>query len=483
MGNKSQSQVGLIIIEIILAMALFVLIASVSAALVIHSFSANRLGEEETKATLLASEGLEATRSIKNQGFSNLVNGVYDVEYSGGFWQFGPTPTPGGKYTRTITVSDVYRDEVGEIVETGGTLDPNTKKITSQVTWNFSPTRQNKVSLSTYFTFWEAPVCSWGEGGNLISSYNKVGNSDATDVFIKGDYAYLVSKDSFLTRPEFFIIDISDRENPTLKGSLNIWSDVNAVFVKDNFAYLATNNLFAEFIVVDISNPASPFIKAWETIFGWQNATDVFVEGDYAYLVTKKNSLWGGTEFNIFDISEPGDIEREGGLELSVDVNGVFVKGNHAYLATSDDSKELIVVNITNKSAPFEEGSYNTDSHADANGLFVEDSMVYLATAEDGGRPEFYILDASDLQNISLVGSFDVGNHVNGVFVEEEKAYLANHKPDEQFIILDISNPELPIKEAGVHLEASAFSVFVEDCVAFLATAKNDAELQIFEPN
>src|SRR5581483_10297635 len=38
-------------------------------------------------------------------------------------------------YTRSIVISDVFRDATGKIVTTGGTLDPSTKKIVVTLSW------------------------------------------------------------------------------------------------------------------------------------------------------------------------------------------------------------------------------------------------------------------------------------------------------------------------------------------------------------
>ncbi|MCH7730623.1 type II secretion system protein, partial [Patescibacteria group bacterium] len=45
---------GFGIIEIIVAMGIMIIIAATGASTVLHSFSANRLGDEETNATLFA---------------------------------------------------------------------------------------------------------------------------------------------------------------------------------------------------------------------------------------------------------------------------------------------------------------------------------------------------------------------------------------------------------------------------------------------
>lgn len=160
---------GFSVIEVLLAAAIFMIFSIVSGTVVLQGFSGNRLGEEQTVANQYAAEGLEAVRSIKNQTFSNLVNSVgTGILQSGGVWtfaggnnQFGPS----NKYTRVLTVSDVQRDGSGNIVASGGTVDPLTKKITSTVSWNFSPTRADSVVLNSYLTNWKAAI---GKGGMLV---------------------------------------------------------------------------------------------------------------------------------------------------------------------------------------------------------------------------------------------------------------------------------------------------------------------------
>jgi len=52
---------GMSVVEVILAGALFVIVAIPIVGLLIQSFTSNRLGNEETIATQYAAEGLEAS--------------------------------------------------------------------------------------------------------------------------------------------------------------------------------------------------------------------------------------------------------------------------------------------------------------------------------------------------------------------------------------------------------------------------------------
>ena len=121
---------GFSLVEIILALGIFVILATSGVTTVLHSFSVNKLGEEQSNAELYTQEGLEAVRSIKNQGWSNLSAGTFGLTTSGGNWDFSGSSDAKDKYTRQITISGVNRDVSGNIVESGGSVDTDTLKVT-----------------------------------------------------------------------------------------------------------------------------------------------------------------------------------------------------------------------------------------------------------------------------------------------------------------------------------------------------------------
>lgn len=151
---------GFSVIEVILASAIFLIFSTGGIAVVLQGLEANRLGSEESIANQFASEGIEASRSIRDQSYANLVNstGTGVTRNATGVWTFAGTNNTFNKFTRVIVVSSVQRDGSGNIVASGGTVDANTKKITSTVTWNFTPTRTDSVVLTTYLTNWMATV-------------------------------------------------------------------------------------------------------------------------------------------------------------------------------------------------------------------------------------------------------------------------------------------------------------------------------------
>jgi len=162
--KKSKQQAGLSVIEIIIATALFIIMASSSMGTILGSFSTSRLGSERAQADFLAVEGAEAVESIRNQNWGNLANGTYGLTQTSGVWSLSGTSDtdPSGKFSRIITISDVERDGNDDIISSGGTVDIETKLITSTINWNFTPTRNNSIQKELYLTNWQKSTSPGG---------------------------------------------------------------------------------------------------------------------------------------------------------------------------------------------------------------------------------------------------------------------------------------------------------------------------------
>jgi cysteine-rich repeat protein len=176
---------------------------------------------------------------------------------------------------------------------------------------------------------------------------------------------------------------------------------------------------------------------------GTANATNVAVVGTYAYLVTDNSS---GSEFYIFNVSDPAHPALVSSLNIGAAVNAVSVEGSRAYLATSGGTKELVVIDVSNKAAPVQVGTYDANGTHDGIAVYGVGSRVYLGTQNNTstGGPELYILDTTNPAAITLLGSYDVGGDVNGIDVNGDYAYLATGSSSANFLVLNVANPASP---------------------------------------
>jgi type II secretory pathway pseudopilin PulG len=138
-------ETGQSLIELLIAMSIFALAVSAITFLILDVYLADRVGRERMIATFLAKEGMEASRSIRDNNWEDLTNGEYGLAMSGGNWVFQGNQED---------VSGRLKEGVRKIIVEE--IDSNRKKITSQVIWKLTEARSQDVSLITYLTNWRA---------------------------------------------------------------------------------------------------------------------------------------------------------------------------------------------------------------------------------------------------------------------------------------------------------------------------------------
>lgn len=150
----SHSEKGVGLLEIVIAVA--IISATFFSVLQVSVFTLKVMQgrNDKAKALAYAQEGIEAVRNMRDGGWTANISGLtfgatYYLTTSGAQWAL-TTTNPGMigvKFTRTIVIANVSRDINDDIVTSGGTNDPKTKKVTVTVVWG-SPVKN--VQLVTY---------------------------------------------------------------------------------------------------------------------------------------------------------------------------------------------------------------------------------------------------------------------------------------------------------------------------------------------
>ncbi len=176
---------GFSLVEVILATAIFGLLVTALVGSYLYGQEAVALAGSRSRAMLLADEGLEATRNIRDSAvaFANLPDSVgTGLSTVGNQWGFSSSSDTSGVFSRQTIVS---------------TVDAYRKSITTNVTWQQNTQRTGAVSLVTRLT-------NWTRIGSVsfVASLSGVGASITIPVHQVGDLLVIFAyRDGSVTAP------------------------------------------------------------------------------------------------------------------------------------------------------------------------------------------------------------------------------------------------------------------------------------------
>ena len=474
--RTSFPQLGFGFIELIVAVGIFLILATGGVTAILQGQTANRLTEQQQVATAYAGQGLEAVRSIKNQDYASLSAGSYGLSSSGDVWSFSGASDSQGIYTRQIVISEGRRSG-GSIVDSGGTIDPDFFKIVSTVTWNFSPTRSESISQVTYLSdFRQSLIGDWSSV-TPIGAVDLPGNDNGIKVATVGNYAYVIRQSG---SNNFVVLDVSNPASPTTATNISLTGSLTNIFLSGNRAYVTSTNNNGELYVVDITNPAAVSLLGTYNAPGNENGNDISVVGTTGYFV---RSSGGNQEFTVLDLSNPAAISILGGVNLAGNANQIVVSGSYGYIASSDNGSELQVVNFSTPAAPSLVGSYNASGSSDALSVALAGTTALLGI----NNGDLYTLSVSTPASPSLLDTLNVTNDINDIAVESSYTYafLATDVASGEFIVISIANPADLSTATSANLNGTAEGVAYNSDLdrVFVVSSANNEEFIGMQPN
>jgi hypothetical protein len=240
------------------------------------------------------------------------------------------------------------------------------------------------------------------------------------EIYVKDNYAYVASGNAGLQ-----LVDISVPENPRVIGQCDTPGVAQAVFVQGSYAYVADFGYGGGLQVIDISVPTNPTLKG--TCNVPVQAKGVFVQGNFAYVADYDAGL------RVIDVSVPTSPTLKGTCDTPWGASAVYVQGNYAYVA--DSGAGLEVIDISNPESPTR---ILNDVGGMGMGVFVKDNYAYVADWYAG----LQVIDISVPTSPTLTGTCGTPGGSHGVFVYGSYAYVADS--DAGLQVIDISNPVTP---------------------------------------
>jgi len=155
MIKRVNNSKGFVLLEALLAVSLALIFLSALGALFFINTAGGSRIHQNNQAGLVAQSGLQVLKTIAFDDLA-LTSGSHPV-FSSPRWTLVSGSEVVNGFTRTVRVKEVQRDADCNIVATGGTADPDSKFIESEVDWNDISGQSHQLLLSSLETRWTNP--------------------------------------------------------------------------------------------------------------------------------------------------------------------------------------------------------------------------------------------------------------------------------------------------------------------------------------
>lgn len=456
--------------------------------------------EEGNEAMFYAQEGLEVTRQMRDRNYLLLENGDHGLQLSGDVWAFIPAPEDvDGFYSRTVSIDDVYRDVNGNIA-VSGTLDPDTKKATSSVSWMYKSVIPRSIELETYLSNWTGDAwmetdCDEFNSGTfedtdveatvappdnncavklaLIEEASEfIVSSDLGEhgrkVIVDGNYAYTaVNK----TQTGAEVVDVTDRAHPSVAKTVDVGGKGLALAKSGNYLYVGVEKESKGLAVINVTNPASASLVTTKDVGG--DVISMAISGNYLYAGVKKSS--GYKAIKVINISNPASPSVYSTFVTAGKVYDIKIVDGYAYCGIDYDWSGFQIVNISNPASLTSASTLSVGE--EVNAVAVQGPYAFLGT--ENHDDSFYVVNISDPAHPSVAAHLDIDEEIQDLEIQGDYVYAALDDNANGLAAINISTPASPYLSYKADIYGKATSVFTDENYLYITIDVNNRGLII----
>ena len=459
------STAGFTLLEILLSVALFGLLVTTLMGAYVYNAQSEVVSMQRERALFIANEGLEATRTIRDQSFDLLQPGTHGLSRASSTWQFSlPGPLDATEnFNREITIKPI---------------DTNSVKVVSTVKWGSFFNTTKTINLETLLTRWRS--FPWQDPGQDSVIYL---SRSQTVVGIKN-----IGNLTFLIRPvtitNFVVVDHSDIASPSVISQLSLPGKPAAFSIQGNYVYIASSSGTSELQIVDISNPSAPVLVGTYNASGTIGGISVAAVGNVVFL---GRDVGLGPEFLSIDVSTPSSPVLLASIDPNIAITDINIKSTsntYGYATSSDNASELLLLKISSPSI-FSIGTpIDLPGTNDATSLDIENDI--LAVGRRGGSLALFSL-LPDPSSPTPLSTFSIsGGDVNDLDLDAgaTKAFLAVGSATEGFQVVNIASLTTPSLLGVRNLNGASYAIHYDDALdrAFLGAAASAGNFLMLRP-
>lgn len=466
---------GQSLMEVLLAVAIFIISVATVGFLFIDASQTSRRGSDGAKARQFAVEGIEATRAIRDINFSNVTTGTKGLAIVGGQWTFSGTSDTQDGFTRTLTIS---------------APDADTRYVTSTVTWT-TGTQTATTTEFTILTNWNKFVSSGTWSAPAVTATTTIPGSIpalAVDVDSVRRLLYVTTPQS-ATGPEFWIYDITSPTNPVVRGSLEIGKDCLLVVASGTRAYVSANTNPAEVKIIDTTSSTAPFIAGSIKLNSNQNINGIALDGNNVHLV--RDRAGNNNSYQIWDATIAASPVNLGGMYLGGGGGDIALNtaSKWAFIASQVNAQELQDVNYSNPGSMGVGGSVNLPGIEDMKAIAVSGTQAYGGSSNRATAGEFFTFNITTPTAPTSLGSLEIGANINRLRVrptidsvtsaQNNLVFAATASSGHQFMVFNVTTSSAPSIFGFMALPGIGTGIAMTTSTAYVTTDNPGAGLMI----
>lgn len=462
-------------IEVLIASALLAIVVLATFTLFGISFSEGIFAQNRRTAENLLSEGIEATRQIRNREFSLLAEGTHGLSKVGGAWTFsGTEDVSGGAYHRSVTITAV---------------DYETVDVTARVDWTPRIGRNDSVTVATRLTDWQTPEVPSASGcvettitgdwthPQTIGTGDLGPGNQGTDVVVKYPYAFVSGIASASNKPDLFVFDVSNPASPQIVKSIDIGADgINALSLSGDTLYAASGNDGKELIVFDVTAPASTAVTALVDLSGSADGLSVVAKGT---LVGIGRELSSAAEIVFYDMTVPSVPSGVASFSVPDRVNDFAADQRYVYAVSKSETQDVTVFDAIDPRNPVQAATYDLpDGFEDISVAYEAPGVLFIGNTGN----QFVTVDASDPLSLSMLSAVTTGGEVRDIAcLTGNQLFIGTNNSTQEFIILNILNLDAIAQYSSLNFPQVATGVDIANGNVYVSVRSNDA-LRIIGP-
>lgn len=507
MNKRKKKLKGFSLAELILAIAIFASASSMLVYLVIDSTRTLENIYTRASATQLVEEVYNSIVILKEDAWFNIARYTGDgekyIQFNSGTYEVLDGRGSREDMTYYFTVDNVMRDTLRNIVTEGGTLDPHTRLITINVSWSDRLNTSHTVTSKIYMNDWNTNSIVYTLKGDFtqgthdqtvaveltdgelrlqkrfysdwckpelslstdLSEYDIPGSATPRSVYAQLGYAYLGTRGEATGEP-FTKLTIEGVEPPivSVEGYFSGYN-VNDIFIKDNYAFLATTDDNKEVVILDTSS--LPYTEVgYFNGPGSDDAYTVFVDGNVGYVGQMENihsfnlSSYTGARTKI------GSIRASSWLFAGVArVSQIKVLNGYLYAVLDWDWYELAII-MVNDPANMSITSQTSVNNQQVYDMYLSEdgTRAYFGTSNSSSEKEFFIIDTSSKSGTRpIIKSIDIPSlTIRGISIvqEESKKYaIIVGTGGQEYQVYDITTETSPTKCGGMEIDSGIYDI------------------------